>query len=74
MNLILPFGHKTRPALFSRLMAIALAGLIGNSVVIYLDDIIIFLKSVSDHHKKLREWLTKLRTAKLKIKFYAPCL
>ena len=50
---VMPFGLKNAPAIFSRLMSNVLAGLIGPSVLVYLDDIIIFSENLDDHLKKL---------------------
>ena len=37
----MPFGLKTAPATFRRLMDITLTGLIGTELLVYLDDIVI---------------------------------
>jgi hypothetical protein len=51
----LVMGLKTSPATFQRLMNNVLAGIIGIKCLVYLDDIIIYGKNLSDHNKKLRE-------------------
>ena len=64
----LPFGLKNAPSIFSRLMQIALAGLIGVSVFVYIDDIIVFSNNEEEHMEKLKQVFQKLREANLKIK------
>jgi len=63
----LPFGLKTAPATFQKLMNSVLSGLIGTRCFIYLDDIVIYAKSLADHNIKLREVLDRLRTYRLKL-------
>ena len=43
---IMPFGLKNAPAIFSRVMSNVFAGLIGPAVLVYLNDIIIFSKTL----------------------------
>ena len=45
----LPFGLKNAPAHFSRVMMSILAGLIGTSVLVYLDDLIILGSTFEEH-------------------------
>ena len=45
----LPFGLKTAPATFQTMMNSVLSGLTGTCFV-YLDDIIIYAKSLADHN------------------------
>ena len=40
----LPFGLKNAGATFQRAMEIAFRGLINQSIVVYLDDVTVFLK------------------------------
>jgi len=63
----LPFGLKTAPATFQRMMNSVLSGLTGTYCFVYLDDIVICAKSLADHNTKLREVLERLRTHKLKL-------
>ena len=58
----LPFGLKTAPATFQKMMNSVLSGLTGTRCFVCLDDIVIYSKSLSDHHAKLRELLDRLRT------------
>jgi hypothetical protein len=43
----LPFGPKTAPATFKKLMNSVLSGLTGTHCFVYLDDIVIYAKSLS---------------------------
>jgi hypothetical protein len=56
------FGLKTAPATFQKLMTSILSGLIGTHCFVYLDDIVIYAKSLADHNIKLCEVLDRLRT------------
>jgi len=58
----LPFGLKTVPATFKKLMNSVLSGLTGMLCFVYLDDIVIYAKSLADHNIKLHEVLDRLRT------------
>ena len=51
----MPFGLINAGATFQRAMDIAFRGLIGRSVVIYLDDITIFSKKRGEHAFHLRQ-------------------
>lgn len=61
----MPFGAKGAPAVFQRLMNSVLAGLIGKTCLVYLDDIIVWSSSVSEHETKLREVFERLRQHQL---------
>ena len=61
----LPFGLKTAPATFQKLMNSVLSGLTGTRCFVYLDDIVIYARSLADHNTKLREVLDRLRMHKL---------
>jgi hypothetical protein len=63
----LPFGLKTAPATFQKMMNSVLSGLTGTRCFTYLDDIVIYAKSLADHNGKLREILDRLRTHQLKL-------
>ena len=64
----MPFGLCNAPATFKRLMENITRGLQWESLFIYLDDIIIFGKTLEEEINRLREVLQKLRQANLKLK------
>ena len=64
----MPFGLCNAPATFQLLMEQVQAGLHWTSCLVYLDDIIIFSRSISEHLCKLYEVFTRLKKAGLKIK------
>jgi len=63
----LPFGLKTAPATFKKLMNSILSGLTGTRCFVYLYGIVIYAKSLGDHNVKLREVLDRLRRHRLKL-------
>ncbi|XP_069618471.1 uncharacterized protein [Ranitomeya imitator] len=64
----MPFGLATAPGTFQRLMEHCLGDLNFESVLIYLDDIVVFGTSFEDHLEKLRQVLRRLKSYGLKIK------
>jgi transposase InsO family protein len=64
----LMFGLKTAPACFARTMDIVLAGLKWSSVLVYIDDILIFSKDFDSHLEHIREVLQRLQAANLTVK------
>ena len=65
---VMPFGLCNAPATFQRLMERVLAGLHWSSCLVYLDDIIVYSRSVEEHLTLLGEVFARLRKAGLKIK------
>jgi hypothetical protein len=63
-----PFGVNNSPSVFTKCLAIALSGVIGNAASIYLDDILIATENMEQHFDKLDQILGKLEDANLKIK------
>ena len=63
----LPFGLKTALAMFQKLMNSVLSGLTRTRCFVYLDNIVIYAKSLEDHNTKLCEVLDRLRTYRLKL-------
>jgi hypothetical protein len=58
----IPFGLMNTGATFHRVMDIYFKGLIGQSVVVYLDDVTVYSKKREDHPKHLKqifEWCRK---------------
>ena len=65
---VLPFGLCNAPSTFERLMDFVLAGLRWETLLVYLDDVIVFGKTVSESISRLAEVLTRFRGAGLKLK------
>lgn len=63
----LPMGLKISPASFSRLMTLAMTGLNGEKCLVYLDDLIIFGKTLEEHNKNLSVIFQRLREVNLKL-------
>ena len=63
----MPFGLATVPATFQRAMEQALAGLTYSICLCYLDDIIIFSNSITEHCNRLRAVLTHFRQHDLRL-------
>lgn len=63
----MPFGLKTAPATFQRLMNNVLKEFINKICLVYLDDIIIFFTSLQDHLKFLNKIFHRLREVNLKV-------
>ena len=65
---VMPFGLSGAPSTFQRLMEAVMSGMQWESCMIYIDDIIIFGKTFSEHNARLRKVFQKLRDAGLKMK------
>ena len=63
--LVLPFGLTNAPATFMGLMNEVFRPLLDKSVVIYLDDILIYSRSWEDHKRHIAEVLDRLRAHQL---------
>ena len=61
-------GLRNSPLTFTRLMNSVLAGLMGNSVFCYLDDVIIASKTTREHLDTLSQVLSRFAKAGLKLK------
>ena len=64
----MPFGLCNAPSTFQKLMERVLDGLQWQTVVIYLDDVIVFSKSIEDHMQHLEEVLKRFEQHNLKLK------
>ena len=58
----MPFGLKSAPSTFQRLMNSVLKGLIGIRCFVYLDDVIVFGETLQEHNSRLREVFGKVET------------
>lgn len=63
----LPMGLKISPSAFSRLMTVAMAGLNYEKCFVYLDDLIVFGRNLSEHNKNLTDVFNRLRKVNLKL-------
>ena len=61
----MPFGFRNAPASFQRLMNKVFTGTIGDFILVYLDDILVFSRTIEEHWEHLRQALQRLREAKL---------
>lgn len=64
----MPFGLCNAPATFQRLMEKVLKGLQWKSLVLYLDDVVVFGQTFDQHLKRVEEVFRWLQTAGLKLK------
>ena len=64
---VMPFGLVNAPATFQRLMDNVLGGLMDRCIV-YLDDILIYSKSIDEHHHSIRLIFNRLMEHKLYVK------
>ena len=64
---VLTFGFCNAPSTFQRVMNQAFKGLLDKGVVVYLDDILIYSKTLHEHQRLVRQALQVLR----KFRFYA---
>ncbi len=64
----MPFGLQNAPATFQRLMMTCFSDLNLSSVLIYLDDIIVFSSTVEEHIQRLNMVFQRLREHGLKLK------
>ncbi len=66
--LCMPFGLKSAPLTFQRLISDIFAGMLGKNVFVYLDDIIVASKDLDTHLDNLKLVFQKLQEAGLKVK------
>jgi len=59
--LVMPFGLANAPATFQNMIHEILRDLIDQGVVIYIDDILIYSKTLQEHQRLVKEVLSRLR-------------
>ena len=64
----MPFGLCNAGATFQRLVDVVLNGVAFNKCIAYVDDIIVYSKSLDEHIDRLRDILQRIQYAKLKLK------
>jgi hypothetical protein len=64
---VMPFGLTNAPATFQRMMDVVLAGLKWNTCLVYLDDIVVFAPTVTQHLERLESVLQHIERAGLKL-------
>ena len=57
----MPFGLVNAPATFQRLMEIVLTGLARDGCHVYLDDVLVYGKTLEEHNANLASVLTRIR-------------
>ena len=64
----MPFGLVNAPSTFQRIMEVFLAGLARNCCLVYLDDVLVFGRSLDEHNENLSKVFKRLKVAGLKLK------
>ena len=63
--IVMPFGVTNTPATFQRLMNQIFREELDAFVLVYLDDILIFSRTLEEHIQHIRKALERLRVAKI---------
>ena len=64
---VMPFGLCNAPATFERLMESVLAGMHWRTLLVYLDDVIVFGNTFEEELQRLEEVFHRMRSANLKL-------
>ena len=64
---VMPMGLCNAPGTFQRVMDTIMSGLSWKSVLVYLDDLIIFAKDYQEHFERINEVFARLLGARLKL-------
>ena len=64
----MPFGLANSPACFMRLMTRVLQGLMWETCLVYIDDIIVFSANFEQHLERLQQIFDRIRKANLSLK------
>ena len=70
--LVMPFGLMNAPSTFQRFVNTVFADMLDITVIVYLDDILIYSDNLEDHKKHVREVLRRLRKHGLYAKLSQP--
>ncbi|XP_026054681.1 uncharacterized protein LOC113040593 [Carassius auratus] len=65
---VMPMGLTNAPPTFQRLMELVLRGLHWKVCLVYLDDVLVFSQTFSEHLNSLEEVFSRFRSAGLKLK------
>ena len=65
---VMPFGLCNAPATYQRAMQGVLAGLIGHGCIVYIDDILIYSRTFTEHLKMLKAVLQRCYAAGILLK------
>lgn len=63
----MPFGLKSAPSTFQKLMNLLLLELQDAELLVYMDDIIVFASDLVEHEKKVRRLFKRLLNARLSL-------
>lgn len=63
----MPYGLKNAPSTYQRLMNSVLTGLQGMQCFVYIDDIVIYASSLTEHEEKLRHVFSRLQNNNLRL-------
>lgn len=66
--MVMPFGLSGAPGTFQRLMEAVLQGLQYEICLVYLDDVVVFSRTLDEHLTRLRAVFDRFRDANLKMK------
>ena len=64
----MPFGLVNAPATFQRLMEVVLSGLARGNCHVYLDDVLVFGRTIEEHNANLARVFGRIRGAGLRLK------
>ena len=65
---VMPLGLKNASKTFQRLVEYVLRDMIGKSVIVFIDDILVFSDTLEEHEAHVHQVLEALRTHKLYLK------